>query len=170
MSKPASSLIENPIAACAATLPAAEALLLAAREAVRALLSVKGVVSADLLEQNQFQAHGLAWLATYVESLREMQGWATRLQSEGRFGELEALILQAAFGEYLSQMAGGIAMNQGEIVRPQDMGVTEAQQKAFLTDTVNTLIRAGNTAAVRERIAQLISEHSSAITFGDTGL
>ena len=170
MSQTPSPLIANPIAACAAALPAAEALLLAAREAVRALLSVKGAVSADLLEQNQFQAHGLAWMATYVESLREMQGWAQRLQTEGRFGELESLILQAAFGEYLSQMAGGIAMNQGEIVRPQDMGVTEAQQKAFCTDAVNALIHAGNTAAVRERIAQLISEHSSAITFGDTGL
>ena len=76
MSQTASPLIANPISACAATLPAAEALLLAAREAVRALLSVKGAVSADLLEQNQFQAHGLAWMATYVESLREMQGWA----------------------------------------------------------------------------------------------
>jgi (2S)-methylsuccinyl-CoA dehydrogenase len=170
MSKPASSLIENPIAACAATLPAAEALLLAAREAVRALLSVKGVVSADLLEQNQFQAHGLAWLATYVESLREMQGWAQRLQTEGRFGEMESLILQAAFGEYLSQMAGGIAMSQGEVVRPQDMGVTQAQLTAFFTDAVNVLIRTGNTAAVRERIAQLIADNSGAITFGDTGL
>ena len=171
MSQTASPLIANPISACAATLPAAEALLLAAREAVRALLSVKGAVSADLLEQNQFQAHGLAWMATYVESLREMQGWATRLQSEGRFGELESLILQAAFGEYLSQMAGGIPMNQGEVVRPQDMGVTQAQESTFLfNDAVNVLIRHGNTAAVRERIAQLISNNSGAITFGDTGL
>ncbi|MFZ5931669.1 MAG: acyl-CoA dehydrogenase family protein [Pseudomonadota bacterium] len=170
MSQTLSPLIANPIAACAASLPAAEALLLAAREAVRALLSVKGAVSADLLEQNQFQAHGLAWMATYVESLREMHGWATRLQTEGRFGELEALILQAAFGEYLSQMAGGIAMNQGEVVRPQDMGVTQAQLTAFFTDAVNVLIRTGNTAAVRERIAQLISDNSGAITFGNTGL
>ncbi|MEQ1889573.1 MAG: acyl-CoA dehydrogenase family protein [Alphaproteobacteria bacterium] len=170
MSQSPPPLPENPIAACAAALPVAEALLLAAREAVRALLTDNGRISADLLEQNQFQAHGLAWMATYVESLREMHGWAARLNTDGRFGELEALILQAAFGEYLCQMAGGIPMNQGEVVRPQDMGVTQAQEKAFFTDPVNALIRLGNTAGVRERIAQLIAENSGAITFGDTGL
>ncbi len=170
MSSTPSPLIQNPIAACAATLPAAEALFQAARAAVRVLLSDKSGVSADLLEQNQFQAHGLAWLATYVESLREMHGWAARLQTGGRFGEMEALILQAAFGEYLSQMAGGIAMNQGEVVRPQDMGVSTAQQNAFFTDAVNHLIQRGNTAQVRERIAQLIAENAGAVTFGDTGL
>ena len=61
---------------------------------------------------------GLAWLATYVEALRQMLGWAERLESAGRLGELEALILQAAYGEYLAQIAGGIPMSQGEIRAP----------------------------------------------------
>jgi (2S)-methylsuccinyl-CoA dehydrogenase len=40
---------------------------------------------------------------------------------DGKFGEVEQLILQIAFGEYLWQIYGGIPMSQGEILRPQDM-------------------------------------------------
>jgi (2S)-methylsuccinyl-CoA dehydrogenase len=47
-----------------------------------------------------------------------MLGWAERLETQERLGEIERLILQAAFGEYLAQMAGGLAMSQGEIARP----------------------------------------------------
>ena len=32
-----------------------------------------------LLEREQHAVHGLAWLATYVEALRQMQAWALRL-------------------------------------------------------------------------------------------
>ena len=54
-------------------------------------------------------------------------GWALRLDEAGEFGEAEALILRVAFGEYLAQLAGGIAMSQGEIVRPHDLGLSEAE-------------------------------------------
>jgi hypothetical protein len=40
------------------------------------------VVSRALLEANQTATHGLAWLATYVESLRQMQAWAKRLTGD----------------------------------------------------------------------------------------
>ena len=56
----------------------AEAVLAKATERMRALLSVEGRVSGARLEQHQTAAHGLAWLATYVESLRQMQAWADR--------------------------------------------------------------------------------------------
>jgi (2S)-methylsuccinyl-CoA dehydrogenase len=53
------------------------------------------------------QAHGLAWLATYVESLRQMQAWATRLSADGRFGEMESADpADRRYGEYLAQIAG----------------------------------------------------------------
>jgi (2S)-methylsuccinyl-CoA dehydrogenase len=42
-----------------------------------------GKVSAAALETHQSAAHALAWLATYVEALRQMQGWAARLAAEG---------------------------------------------------------------------------------------
>ena len=95
-----------------------EAIFEEARSAVRALVSAEGRVSGALVEQNQTACHGLAWFATYLESLRQMQKWAERLEKDGLFGEIEQLILQIAFGEYLCQVQGGIQMNQGESGAP----------------------------------------------------
>ena len=68
-------------------LPPAEALLETATARVREAVTVDGRVSGPALEAHQTAAHGLAWLATYVESLRQMQGWAERLQEKGEFGD-----------------------------------------------------------------------------------
>ena len=78
-----------------AALPDAEALFDQARESLRSNVTVGGKVSAAALEHHQFAAHALSWLATYTESLRQMQAWAGRLDAEGRFGEIEALIQKA---------------------------------------------------------------------------
>ena len=101
-------------------LPQVEHLFVAARESLRVQVTVGGKISAAAMEEHQFAAHTLAWLATYTESLRQMQAWASRTTRDGTFGEMEALILQIAFGEYLSQIHGGIPMSQGEIARVQD--------------------------------------------------
>jgi (2S)-methylsuccinyl-CoA dehydrogenase len=109
------------LAQCAAAAAAAGAYLEAARGRLAARLG-GGRVSNAALEAEQSAAHGLAWVATYVESLEQMRLWAERLAAEGRFGETEALILRIAFGEYLAQLRGGIPMSQGEIVRAADLG------------------------------------------------
>ena len=46
------------------------------------------------------------------------------------FGEPQRLILAVGFGEYLAQLAGGIAMGQGEIARPQDLGLERGRPGA----------------------------------------
>ena len=76
-----------------------------------------GAIEPDLLEREQHAVHGLAWLATYVQALRQMHAWALRLGERGRLGELERLMLRAATGEYLARIAGGIPMSQGETAR-----------------------------------------------------
>src|SRR5215475_3436402 len=86
-------------------LGAAETLVERARAAVAALTQGG---KAEALEREQFAAHGLAWYATYAAALGQMQSWAERLQAAEGFGETERLILQAAFGEYLAQMSGGL--------------------------------------------------------------
>ena len=53
-----------------------------------------------------------------------MHAWAGRLSDAGQFGEMEALILQIGFGEYLTQIAGGIPMSQTEFARLSDLGLT----------------------------------------------
>ncbi|KKM18416.1 hypothetical protein LCGC14_1665880, partial [marine sediment metagenome] len=132
---------------------AAEALLDAARTGVSGLVVRDGRVEAAALETHQFAAHGFAWAATYVESLRQMLGWAGRCRDDGSFGELEALILQCAFGEYCAQLAGGIALSQVEVARPGDMGVVPGAVEAFRKATAE-IVEAGNTAAARQRIVE----------------
>ncbi len=154
----------------AAALPAVDDVLARAKAAVAAQVISDGRVSGALIEAHQTAAHGLAWLATYAESLRQMQGWAERLQSEGKFGEVEQLIHQIAFGEYLWQIYGGIQMNQGEVVRLQDMGLAQDDMRALMVPAVMTLCDVGNTQAARTRLVELMQEHSADITVGKTGL
>ena len=96
-----------------------------------------GRIDPARLEADQFAAHGYAWLATYATALREMLRWAERLAATGRLGEVEQLMLQAAFGEYLAQMAGGIALSQAEIARPADIGLGDAEIDRFHTREVD---------------------------------
>ncbi|WP_417743436.1 acyl-CoA dehydrogenase family protein [Salipiger sp.] len=153
-----------------AAIAPAEAVFEAARASVRAMVEEDGRVSGRLIEENQFAAHGLAWLATYVESLRQMQYWADKLTAEGSFGEVEQLIHQIAFGEYLNQIAGGIQMNQGEMVRLPDLGVSAEAAAALRTDATETLMAHGNSQAARARLVELMQERAAEITVGKTAL
>jgi len=154
----------------AATMAPLEATLEAARIAVRATVSQEDRVSGQLIEENQTAAHGLSWLATYVYALRQMQQWAEKLQSDGAFHEMEQLIHQIAFGEYLAQVQGGIQMNQGEILRLQDLGLGQEVLTALRTDAVVRLTEGGNTQAARSRLAELMQEQAGATMFGTSGL
>ncbi|WP_439136580.1 acyl-CoA dehydrogenase family protein [Roseicyclus sp.] len=154
----------------AAALVPVEALLDKARGRVAALVTVDGRISATALEAEQTAAHGLAWLATYVESLRQMQAWALRLRDQGKFGEVEQLIHQIAFGEYLAQIMGGIQMNQAEILRPQDMGLMPEDLRALMTPEITMLSQSGNTQAARMRLVALMQERRAEITVGNSGL
>jgi len=165
-----SAILPDLLALTGAAVAPAEALLATATERLRAELSVDGRVSGALLEANQTAAHGLAWLATYVESLRQMHAWAERLNGEGKFGEVEQLILQIGVGEYLWQIYGGIPMSQNEILRPQDIGLTQEDQRGLMTDAVMTLTGSGNTQAARTRLVELMQERSAELTVGATGL
>ena len=145
-------LLDNLTGLTRAAVPAAEQVLERALEAVRGLTVRDGRVSGAAVEANQTAAHGLAWLATYVEALRQMQAWADRLTEAGGFGEVEALIHQIAFGEYLHQIAGGIPMNQGEILRLADLGLGWDALSGFQCPEVQTLMGQGNSQAARSRL------------------
>ena len=147
-----------------------EKVLETAKECLRATVTDGDRISGALIEQNQTAAHGLAWLATYVEALRQMQNWAEGLQASGTFGETEQLLHQIAFGEYLWQIYGGIPMNQGEILRLQDIGMTQEQMGALMTPAVMKLTQSGNTQAARTRLVELMQEQSANITVGASGL
>ena len=141
-----------------------------AKASVRQLVSHDGRVSNDLIEANQTAAHGLAWLATYSQALQQMQLWAEKLSAEGNFTEVEQLIFQIGVGEYLAQIFGGIAMNQGEMLRLHDMGLSQSDQQGVKDSAIQTLTQHGNTQAARSRLVELMQEQSANITVGRTGL
>lgn len=152
-------------------LPSAEMLLAETRQRLSRMVVVDGRVSGPLVEQYQTEVHGLAWVATYVEGLRQMLEWGQRLDAEGSFGELEQLMVQAAFGEYLNQLSGGIAISQLEMIRPGAIGIDAAILDAYHTNAVKTLQAGGNTGPVRQRIAQLIEDgHFGALGLADETL
>ena len=147
------------------TLPEVEFLLTEAQAQLKGEVSVSGKVSAAALEARQDQAHALSWLATYVEGLRQLQAWADRLAARGAFGPMETLILQIGFGEYLSQIAGGIPMSQLEIARLADLGLTWTPG-----DAAARLIAGGNTQEARAALVACMRDNHGRATFGATGL
>ena len=147
-----------------------ETLLARATETVRARVSADGRLSPALLETEQRAAHGLAWLATYAEAIRELAAWGERLAHESRLTETEALIIGIGLGEYLAQIYGGIPMSQGEIVRLEDLDVPDADIEASRCEAVRVLIRHGNTTESRSLLIKHIRARQGAACVGDPGL
>ena len=73
---------------------AMDALLNDARRAVGDRVTVDGRVVSRRFDSEQRATHGLAWLATYVEGIKQMASYARRLSEAQRFGEIEALLTQ----------------------------------------------------------------------------
>ncbi|HMN39021.1 MAG TPA: acyl-CoA dehydrogenase family protein [Hyphomicrobium sp.] len=149
---------------CSEAVAAADKIVQAARAGVRIKIQEAGGV-----DQAQHAAHGLAWLATTVEGLRQMLHWAERQNTEGRFGEFEQLLLIAGFAEYCAQTACGIPMSQVEIIRTDALGIAKADARKF-EDLVADLVEEGGSEAVKARLGALIAAQPEAMTFGDTGL
>lgn len=167
---PSAPLLPDLLALTRDALTPLDELLEIATARVRATVSDGDRVSGALVEQNQYAAHGLAWLATYVYALRQMHRWAEALSGAGKLGEMEQLIHQIAFGEYLWQIYGGIQMNQGEVLRLQDLGLGQDDQRALMVPAVMTLTQSGNTQAARVRLVELMEQQSGSTMFGTSGL
>jgi (2S)-methylsuccinyl-CoA dehydrogenase len=153
-------LIDNVINLCTEGQQVTEFILESARQSLSKRVIIDGNLSSNAIDLEQFAAHGFAWLATYVEGLRQILAWGKRLEASGDLGELEILIIQAAFGEYLNQIAGGISISQVEIMRPADIGINENDLNRLSKGAPQQLRINGNTAQTRSRIAALIANGS----------
>jgi (2S)-methylsuccinyl-CoA dehydrogenase len=147
---------------------AADALLADAKTAVRARVTVENHAVDRLFDREQRATHGLAWLATYVEAVRQLAAYAERMHDAGTLGEIEEIIVQIGMGEYLAQIQGGIPMSQGEIVRPADVGLSAAAVARRLEGPLEGLTNAGN-AGRRARLVELMGQRHDA-TVGECGL
>lgn len=148
-------------------LGAADTLLAVARAALCPVVDEDN--AAGRPDAHQSEQHGFAWMATYVQALRQMLAWATKLEEETRFGELEQLILRVAFGEYLAQLAGGLPMSQGEMVRPMELGVSPDHLDDFRAQT-SALVATATPVSLRIRVAALAADGLATGGFGDAGL
>ena len=146
---------------------AAETFLAAARARLAARLAPAGKVEPACFDAEQLAAHALAWIASYVEALRQLRNWAMRLDEGARFGEIEALILQIVCGEYLAQLAGGIAMSQGEFARPQDLGLSDDEIAPLRAGESGGL--SAGAAAARLQLGARLAEAGEGV-FGDLGI
>ena len=48
-------------------------------------------------EKNQHLVHGFAWIATYIEALRQINKWGIELTNKNKLNEFEQLILDISF-------------------------------------------------------------------------
>ena len=165
-----SALLDDLLGLCAEALTGAERWLAAARAAVAERVVVDGRPSSAKLEAEQNATHGLAWTGTYVEALRQMLAWARRLEQDGKLSEIEKLLLQIAYAEYLAQLQGGVMMSQGEFIRPADMHMADAG--AIDGPAARKLIATGGADAAKKRLVELIVEkqRDGAATYGDAAL
>jgi (2S)-methylsuccinyl-CoA dehydrogenase len=170
-SSPAGQSSTDPavISALGDAVGAVEALFADARRAVADRVTVDGRPVGRVFDREQRATHGLAWLATYVEALRQLESYAQRLSDTGSFGETEDLLVRIGAGEYLAQIFGGIPMSQGEIVRLSDLGLSPASVATRSIPAVEHLIATGNTAVRRARLAELIRQQHD-VTIGACGL
>jgi len=142
----------------------------AALQNVRASLIVDGKLSRSNLEREQHSSHGLSWIAAYRATLKEMVNWASDLENQKSFNEIEKLILQITFSEYCSQIKSGIPMSQLEFIRPQDLGLKNGLFNETGTDEFNELVLNGNSAEDRSKLANLLKEGFTSKNFGNCGL
>jgi len=137
---------------------------------VREYALIEGRVSSAKLDEHQFETHSLAWIATYIESLRQMHYWAEIAIKNDKFDEIEKLLLQISFGEYLTQIQSGIPMSQTEFARLKDMDLPATVLTDFLIPEVEMLSKFGNTQSARQYLVKLMQEGIGVSTFGFSGL
>ncbi len=151
-----------------AAVAAADGYVALARNAVAARVAPGGKVDRRLIDVEQHAAHGFAWLATYAETLRQSAAWLAKLETEAKATEVERLLTQLLFAEYLAQLVGGVPMNQGEISRPSDFGITAENLAA--DPAVKALIETGADNGAKARLASLLHNSQGKATLEQTGL
>ena len=124
-----------------------------------------GGVDRAALDAEQHVAHGLASSPAYAETLRQTAEWARALSAERQFGEAAALPAQLLAHEYLSQLAGGIPMSQGEIFRAADV-FHPAERLGHLIGR----LRPGASQAAKTRIVELLDRARGGASLEASGL
>ncbi|MES1199550.1 MAG: acyl-CoA dehydrogenase family protein [Pseudomonadota bacterium] len=128
------------------------------REAAFVRVAPTGKIDRELVDAKQHVVHGLAWIATYAETLRQIADWARALAAKGQFGEAEQLLARLIAAEYSAQLAGGVPMTQLEMIRASDFGLEPPPVRMFVDQLQ------------KSRLAALLRDRRGRATFEETGL
>ena len=149
---------------------ASQELLKKAIVVVLAKIQDGGKISPEKMILEQRAVHGLAWLATSIECVRELHDYMVRLTSEGLFSITEELLVKIGLGETLAQIAGGIVISPNEIVRLSDLGIDQHTTDVWRLGAVEALMTQGNTVANRAQLMKLMLAQNGQLTVGHAGL
>ncbi|MGB2573605.1 MAG: acyl-CoA dehydrogenase family protein [Henriciella sp.] len=163
-------MIDNLTTQMAAAVASLDEYKALARVRISETLAPGGKVDRAAMETHQHIAHGFAWIVTYVETLRETANWASRLEADGKFGDIEALLSQILFAEYCAQMNGGIPMNQGETIRPSDLGLAGSDLDPLSSPAIRQFVLHGKSPAAMAAAASMLPDSLSRATVENTGL
>ena len=136
---------------------------------VSTVLAPDGKIDRATFSANQHLAHGYGWVVTYIETLRETANWASRLETEGKLSEIDALLAQILFSKYLADLVSGVPMNQGETIRPHELNALTEVDTLFQNAAVHTLITQGLTPESMAAAATYLPDSLGRATVENTG-
>ena len=117
-------------------------------------------------EKNQHLFHGFAWIATYIEALRQINKWGIELTNKNKLNEFEQLILDISFIEYISQILNGIPMSQTEFIKITDFESINKNDELKISENFNF----SNVSELKERLVKIAINNDNIITLENTGL
>ena len=117
-------------------------------------------------EKNQHLVHGFAWIATYIEALRQINNWGIELTNKNKLNEFEQLILDISFIEYIRQILNGIPMSQTEFIKITDFESINKNDELKISENFNF----SNVSELKERLVKIAINNDNLITLENTGL
>ena len=120
----------------------------------------------EQLNKNQHVGHGLAWYATYVESLSQLSNWIENLDNENRLTPLEEGIAGIGAGEYCLQILYGIPMSQNETIRPEELKISNSNIEKF-KEISRPLVEKSSSNEKNRVMKLLLESHQSGIAPDD---
>lgn len=145
------------IASASAALLQAQQFSSLVQETVRKRVFLDGRMDSALINKEQRIVHGYAWIETTVTALEAVLKWAITLESRNELKDADLFGLKIAFGEYLSQLIGGIPMGQNEYIRPADFSLSVEADLMAKDENVAHFVQHGNTAETRKNLTDQMS-------------
>ena len=117
-----------------------------------------GRAAGEVFDREQRATHGLAWLATYVEAIRQLSAYAERLQAQRAFWRDRGTSRPHRCRRI--SRADFMAVSPCRKARSRDwptLASTLADVAARWTPALDDMIASGNTAGNRARLVELIA-------------